>query len=390
MAVSEIDLPRSSRKHKAHRNFASSKTSFSGRSKLRPQISAPFEFRHLESASFQFSAPGQQLPRVWEPSQTRPASFRPLELALYTPENETSPILPYFNTPKTRTPPMRSHFSDRPLSRRKPPSSTEDDARPKIPPKSRNRTRGYTASEMEVIKERVAHAMNEVEQLQQKINEIMERQSLYALSRSSTSNSATYTLPGPEEMPSVPALPPAAPSFAERLNAEMEQPQATPIDELLQLNQSKASIAVPIMAETFASDAREDIPLAPPLPLVLRPPLRKKKSFSRVSTWLFPEAKHSRDFSPDSVTKIPRPVKVHDEFYQYISPDEKPSRTSGDSCDTVSTWETDEEARTVPTTTWSPESTPATKKEERTLQRSANFDERSHNRPDSTSVGVAI
>lgn len=49
---------------------------------------------------------------------------------------------------------------------------------------------------METIKERVASAMNEVEQLQRKINDIIERQSLYTASRPSTAHSMARTIPG--------------------------------------------------------------------------------------------------------------------------------------------------------------------------------------------------
>lgn len=49
---------------------------------------------------------------------------------------------------------------------------------------------------MEAIKERVAYAMNEVEELQKKINDIIERQSLYTASRPSTAHSMARTVPG--------------------------------------------------------------------------------------------------------------------------------------------------------------------------------------------------
>jgi hypothetical protein len=65
---------------------ASSRGSFSVRRKLnayngprRPRIGQPTEFRHLERV----------LPR-------RDGGFRPLELSIYMPENQLSPILPHF------------------------------------------------------------------------------------------------------------------------------------------------------------------------------------------------------------------------------------------------------------------------------------------------------
>lgn len=142
------------------------------------------------------------------------------------------------------------------------------------------------------------------------------------------------------------------------------------------------------------SREREEMPLAPPLPLVLRPPLRKKKSFSRVSSWLFPgNAEHNRDLSLDSVTNLPRPVKGREGFYQCITPsgDGAPERRSFDTDITVTTWRTEDE-QTAPTTTWSPGSTPVTKPEQVTpLERTATFGRESNaSRPRGPSVGVAF
>lgn len=146
------------------------------------------------------------------------------------------------------------------------------------------------------------------------------------------------------------------------------------------------------------------VPLAPPLPLILRPPLRKKKSFSRVSDWLFPDdmdkdishaaaptgptsgaalgpplasfAAHKRQLSLDSVTNAPRALTDRDGFYQTLPPSALFSgpRRSFDSQlsdassqrPTVSIYSTDEEQTggyggpgTVATSTaWSPGSTP--------------------------------
>lgn len=134
-----------------------------------------------------------------------------------------------------------------------------------------------------------------------------------------------------------------------------------------------------------------DMPLAPPLPLILRPPLRKKKSFSRVSDWLFPAGvvdketappgttnnHHRRNVSLDSVTNTPRALTDRDGFYQTLPPSAVFSgrRTSYDSMSDVthaqtdSIYSTDEDGyhhhhgvgtiTTVATSTqWSPGSTP--------------------------------
>lgn len=104
------------------------------------------------------------------------------------------------------------------------------------------------------------------------------------------------------------------------------------------------------------------ITLPPPLPLVLRPPLRKKKSFSRVSNWLSLNQKHNRDLSLESVTNVPRPVRGTEGFYQCVPAGQGSERRSFGSVGSVSTWDTEDEERTVPTT-WSPGSTPVTKTE---------------------------
>jgi hypothetical protein len=122
-------------------------------------------------------------------------------------------------------------------------------------------------------------------------------------------------------------------------------------------------------SSTEKGDEHLERPLAPPLPLVLRPPLRKKKSFSHVSNWLFRpegegEAEGGDDSSPTTTaTYTPRPVKESDGFYQCVAPPEGLPRTSMETSSSVYTWTTsdedEDEAKTVPTTTaWSPEQTP--------------------------------
>jgi hypothetical protein len=87
-------------------------------------------------------------------------------------------------------------------------------------------------------------------------------------------------------------------------------------------------------------------PLPPPLPLILvqpkqanHPPLRKKKSFSRVSNWLFPSSvgSHSRVSSLDSVTNTPRPVTSRDGFYQCVDIPQNSYHKRRDSISSVST-----------------------------------------------------
>lgn len=126
------------------------------------------------------------------------------------------------------------------------------------------------------------------------------------------------------------------------------------------------------------------MPLAPPLPLILRPPLRKKKSFSRVSSWLFPAGvedreqqptlrrQHTRDISFESVTNDPLPITDPDAFYQTLPPSAVFSgrRSSFDSVSdltrsgTHSVYSTDDDPLIGPgtgtaTSNWSPGSTPS-------------------------------
>lgn len=434
----------------------SSGTSATSTTSRRPPISAPHDFRHIYSAS-------PKIPDVPEPtpsraSNLRPAKqlphrpYRPLELSIYGPENRVSPILPHFDAPpfvpafssgvssgcmsdrsewqsdegdrpvehqkSFSDSPMSFHFPRRQALESSPSTSQDDEIPPLIPPKARSRPRAYTSSDVENIKERVASAMLEVEKLQKQIDEVIERQSLYTPSRPSTPHSTARMMPGMnpapwlaserlsltgvelEPMPSIPALPPAAPSFAERLTSDIDRPHTAPIRTPPTTPPAKIPAKPPRRARTPGAPStptstpprarRADVPLPPPLPLVLRPPLRKKKSFSRVSSWLFPGSQHSRNLSFDSVTNAPRPIKGNEGFYQVSLGGTSGRRRSADSADTVSTWESDDddEGRTVPTTC-SLGSTPAVSQDEPLISRFATFG-RGDARPNRTSVGVAI
>ncbi|KAK0617818.1 hypothetical protein B0T17DRAFT_311499 [Bombardia bombarda] len=354
------------RRRSASRGSTTSRTRWLSRSSStsrRPQISGPSDFRHLHSTSFQ--APGQV--------HQRPVSFRPLELSIFMPDNHLSPLLPHFDDDKQSedyiTPPPPVHSAsgrwggssssatltnDRSYSQMSfhlprrhgregsnISASLNEITPPRIPLKSR--ARAYTAPSPEKIVERIASAMLEKERLQAEIDSIIERQSIYISSRPGTAHESRDF---GEPMPSIPALPAAAPSFAERLSndAGSRRPHTAPSSQLAtttpppftmptQQQQDKSPLALAVAAfnshpphvsastttntnmattstSTFHSRIREhsnspnplanqnraapiraerDRPLvlAPPLPLVLRPPLRKKKSFSRVSNWLF-------------------------------------------------------------------------------------------------------
>ncbi|KAI0387886.1 hypothetical protein F5Y04DRAFT_13756 [Hypomontagnella monticulosa] len=350
------------------KRHGSGRSSFSARKLLprpsssssrRPQISAPTNFRHLYSESFRFPD--------YPPTQVRPQpTFRPLELSIYMSDNRLSPILPHFNYPTPPvTPPQRaftmsSRTDDSPpiphsrsyssmsfhIPRRQAyggsvfDSPRSDATTPQRPPPAR--VRAYTSSTtsspmMDDLVERVATAMLERDRLQEQIEDVIERQSIYISSRPSTAHGQ----PEMEPMPDIPVLPPNAPSFSERLSSD--RPHTAP---------SQPSVRTSYKANSSRKVEGRVPP--PPLPLRLRPPLRKKKSFSRVSTWLFPGGEQRQDISLDSFTNDPKPVTNADGFYQIAEP-ETNQRGSFETLSTNSDW-TVEEEQTLPTSL-SPSST---------------------------------
>lgn len=187
---------------------------FSGRRKTmprRPQISTPFNFQHTGSGAVDFGRSDPDLPRSAPPMQ-----FRRLELSILEPENQVSPLLPYFvDDPTTRavSPPepalTRDAFDDddttlahsRSYSSlsfhipRRPVGgdgaslmtlSNFGDSPPRIPPRARTRPRAYTSPSVEAIVERIASAIIERDFLRDEIESVKERQS-FCLSRPSTS-----------------------------------------------------------------------------------------------------------------------------------------------------------------------------------------------------------
>ncbi|KAI1182381.1 hypothetical protein F5B17DRAFT_444298 [Nemania serpens] len=317
----------------------------------RPHISGPSNFRHVYSESFHF--PDHTSSQLQLPA----ASFRPLELNLNTSDTRLSPILPHFNySSPPVTPPPRAYTTSSPSNSDSPAISHQrsyssmsftiprrpvkggpvfepsrsNTSTPQRPPPVR--TRGYTSPSpppppiMEDLVERVANAMLERDRLQEQIDDVIERQTIYTNSRPSTAHGQ----PEMEPMPEVPAMPPNAPSFSERLSSEHTQGTAP-------------NPPTRTRYEANSSRKMEGRPLPPPLPLRLRPPLRKKKSFSRVSSWLFPAgAEHPKDITLDSVTNAPQPVASSKGFYQVARPE--PARSASfDSESTVSDWTVEEQ-----------------------------------------------
>ncbi|KUI63638.1 hypothetical protein VM1G_10537 [Cytospora mali] len=465
------------------RNFRAGK-----RKAPRPLISDPFNFQHTGTGAvnaFMTSAP--DLPRSAPP-------FRPLQLSIYEQDNQISPLLPHFtDADDALTHPERAltrnsgrdtfdedattlahsrsysslsfHIPRRPLNEASSfataTASNFGDSPPRIPPRARTRPRAYTSPSVEAIVERIASAIIERDIILEEIESVKERQSI-SLSRP---GSAYGQFPrDTEPMPTIPAMPPSAPSFAERVS--IERPRTAPSTQstfnkayppppqpFANRSQSfdapgasqhptSATPVKPVPASAFNShppwrspqiiDNSLDIevPLAPPLPLVLRPPLRKKKSFSRVSSWLFPagvedreqpapQRQHRRDVSLDSVTNAPTPLTDRDGFYQILPPSAVFSgrRSSFDSMSDItrsgthSVYSTDEDPFIGPgtataTSNWSPGSTPpevARRKDSATsrvgghgaslsLTRSGTFgsQDRPIEGPRPTSVGVAF
>ncbi len=271
-------------------------------------------------------------------------------------------------------------------------TNSSDMSPPAIPPRAR--ARAYTSPAGHGTVERIASAMIERDRLQDEIDSVVERQSIYISSRPSTAYGTQGRSGGVaplralvllcstpvlisadfDPVPSIPALPAHAPSFAERLSTESHsRPQTAPSPPIaipvrsMAFSDATATFATPpqtsysysrvVLApgQHFVDPRPLDRPLAPPLPLVLRPPLRKKKSFSRVSSWLFPP-EHESHGSLGSITNLPRPVADGEGFY---APIDGMTRTSVDTVSDSSSWETEGEVQTVPTTTWSPGSSPA-------------------------------
>ncbi|KAI1470715.1 uncharacterized protein F4812DRAFT_456726 [Daldinia caldariorum] len=337
-----------------------SSSSSSSSSSRRPQISAPTNFRHIHSESFRF--PGHR------PTQVRPqpASLRPLELSIYMSDNRLSPILPHFGPPEPPvTPPQRVftlstrsedsprishsrsyssmsfHIPRRPVNDGSVFDSPQSDiGTPRRPQPAKLKDRSSPASSspmMEDLVERVATAMLERDKLQEQIEDVIERQSIYISSRPSTAHGQPEMTP----MPEIPALPPNAPSFSERLSSD--RPRTA-------LSQMSARTSY----QANSSRKVESRIPPPPLPLRLRPPLRKKKSFSRVSTWLFSGGEPNKDISLDSTTNDRRPIADTDGFYEVVDFEEN-RRGSIDTLSTSSDW-TVEEEQTLPTSL-SPSST---------------------------------
>lgn len=318
-----------------------SRKSLTGRGRLwsdgsscRPLISAPTNFRHIDSGSSHFAvrtefsdAMHSQRPHYTLATFERPGDLGyPLGSDVRPSSHSVPHMLPYHQSSGAGTAPQdvavltKPSHHESPVRHQRSYSSMSfhvprrqrletgslaslDDFPPHIPPRSRHRTRAHTAPEVDGIKERVAHALIEVEELQKRIDDVVRKQSTLIKDgpanshrrgphiQGSTSVDEAICIPvassakltgacsGP--MPSIPALPPAAPSFAQRLIANSQRPQTAPsfAGHLAIASQRSGSVG---RDSSYSRTHAElgDQPPPVPLPLVLRPPLRKKKSFS--------------------------------------------------------------------------------------------------------------
>ncbi|KAF8863178.1 hypothetical protein BDZ45DRAFT_670486 [Acephala macrosclerotiorum] len=285
----------------------------------RPRIGAPTEFRHVENS----------VPR-------RTERFRPLELSIYMPENQLSPILSHFgaiddmsypgdskalpyppatfaesrsdSTMSFRIPrkPVRSssgasgtsewtaHYKPRPesLSTQELLAALENQLPKPLPPA---RLRSMTEPP---VYQRVKSALHEKYELEQRLKDIEEiieeRKSIYLnsrpTSRATTRQDSIYSenqepMPPPPDVRSftpVP-IPPMAPSFAARValpHADL-RPRTAPSKtvhiptRLKSFTEASAAFTTPSPSSTSSnlpSRLERALPPPPPLPLVLQSP----------------------------------------------------------------------------------------------------------------------
>lgn len=163
----------------------------------------------------------------------------------------------------------------------------------------------------------------------------------------------TLLINGTEPTPSNPTLLPVGPSFAERVKAGLERLQTSPINGADVAGWQRSC---PFHQDKDASKSRipqtcDGEPLSPPLPLVFRQLLRKKKSFSAVSTCMFAGQESAENANFKSTANKPKAAKGKDSFYQIVSG--PPGRHSDESFNSISTWHSEDEDQTAPNTPWS-------------------------------------
>ncbi|RAL66144.1 hypothetical protein DID88_005816 [Monilinia fructigena] len=318
---------------------ASSRGSFtlrrntSSRASSRMVISAPYNFQHHTETSF-----------VREPKKVivnDSSKLRPLELSIYLPGNRLSP-LPEFGPRNVAEKNDRSLLHMRSESAlefripRKPLLSTVMERRSMNTEElltalandsSNERPARLRANTEPLAYERVKSALLENMELDKRLKELddaIERRSICLTSRPTSRASrveirqerresiySEFT----EPMPTI-AKPP--------LHYPEHRPQTAP---------SRPRRLKSVDSSLHAPKLLKERPFPPPLPLVLQTPrvATRRKSMSRVSSWLFPtssEKTHYRHISLDSVTNTPKPVTSKEGFYQCVESPQSVSSVS--------------------------------------------------------------
>ncbi|PHH50678.1 hypothetical protein CFIMG_003243RAa1 [Ceratocystis fimbriata CBS 114723] len=357
------------------------------------QISAPTNFRHVASQSFSTTSGGIVDVQAFDQRDSQ-LSFHLLELSIHQASQRLSPILSHFqlsqsaassqlslhdtedtkwdiyNGSPSRT--LSFHLPRRALctpQHQFPGAIAEDEEETNTDicqrPHHRSPSCTHIAPQSEMAVERIASAIIERELLERAIEDCIEKESLYFNSRPSTAipcsrrNEITNT---GTPILSVPTLPASVDSFAHRMHGTTDEqlPVHRSSPSPLMSNSLPSSPATPSIRSCVISDSTPAIEtITPPLPLVLRPPLRKKRAFSRVSSWLLlkqePWRQHHRDMSLDSVTNSPRPVTGRDGFYQCFTPPLiKDESLDGESIESVLDWDSGDDEQVLQTTqAWS-------------------------------------
>ncbi|ESZ98697.1 hypothetical protein SBOR_0935 [Sclerotinia borealis F-4128] len=299
------------------------KRNLSSRASNRMVISAPYNFQHHTETSY-----------VREPERVvvrDSPRLRPLELSIYLPGNLLSP-LPEFGFHRTdekndrKLLHMRSESALEFRIPRKPVLSTVMERRSmnteellnaltKDQPNERpTRLRANTEP---LAYERVKSALLENMELDKRLkelDEVIERRSIYLASRPTSRASRVESRQ--ERRESVYS------EFTEPMPAITELPHHHP-DRRSQTAPSRPRRLKSIDSSLRAPKLLKERPLPPPLPLVLQTPqlTTRRKSMSRVSSWLFTsdsERHHSRHMSLDFVTNTPKPMTSREGFYQCI------------------------------------------------------------------------
>ncbi|KAG6247002.1 hypothetical protein E4U24_003398 [Claviceps purpurea] len=288
----------------------------------RPLISAPSDFRHVRSSShesdmktsgFGVQSVSRPVGRIPVVSVTQRNHVRPLEYDAHWPYQRISPTVPRFELHRiaTSTPPpaycaerleqahvwsQQRGYSSKPGQPGRITSAYDDVSR--IPAKSKYRVRAGAALEVDVIRKCLATDVVKAEKLQGQIEDAIEQEGFYDSSCLSTSHSVAPTVPAP--------LPPAAPSFAARKDVDVKRAQTLTL-----------KVSGPAGCQRFSHEDRKSSKarqcdagsLSPRLTLVIRPPVRKRDSFSAMSTRMFPGQALVKKVNVDLTTSKPKSVK---------------------------------------------------------------------------------